>query len=91
MAFGQLARVARPALVDGGVGIVMAPRGRVLRVLRVTIADGRINEIEVIGDPGRLAALDCPSGTNLGMRSRNFRPCSGHLPAAAALATIRRR
>ena len=58
VAFGQLARQARPALVDGAVGIVMAPRGRLLRALRLTIANGKITEIEVIGNPARLAGLD---------------------------------
>jgi RNA polymerase sigma-70 factor (ECF subfamily) len=58
VAFGQLARLARPALVDGNVGIVMAPRGRLARALRLTIAAGRITEIEVIGNPARLAELE---------------------------------
>ena len=42
IAFGQLARLARLALVNGAVGIVMAPRGRLFRVVRLTIANGKI-------------------------------------------------
>ncbi len=56
--YGQMARMARPALVDGSVGIVMAPRGRLFRALRMTIVNDRITEIEVIGNPARLAELD---------------------------------
>jgi RNA polymerase sigma factor (sigma-70 family) len=58
VAYGQLAQVTQLALVDGTVGLVMAPRGRLVRALRFTIANGRIAEIEVIGDATRLGALD---------------------------------
>ena len=58
IAFGQLARLARLALVNGAVGIVMAPQGRLFRVVRLTIANGKITQIEVIGDRARLGALD---------------------------------
>ena len=58
VAFGHLARLTRPALVDGAVGVVMAPQGRLVRALRFTIVNGKITEIEVIGDPARLGELD---------------------------------
>jgi RNA polymerase sigma-70 factor (ECF subfamily) len=58
IAFGQLARLARLALVNGAVGIVMAPRGRLFRVVRLTIANGKITQIEVIGDRAKLGTLD---------------------------------
>ena len=58
VAFGHMARLARPALVNGAVGIVMAPQGTLLRALRLTFANGKIAEIEVIADPARLAELD---------------------------------
>ena len=58
IAFGQLARLARLALVNGAVGIVMAPRGRLFRVVRLTIANGKITQIEVIGNRARLVMLD---------------------------------
>jgi RNA polymerase sigma-70 factor (ECF subfamily) len=57
VAFGHMARLTRPALVNGAIGVVMAPRGRLVRALRFTIANGRITEIEVIGDPVRLGTL----------------------------------
>jgi RNA polymerase sigma-70 factor, ECF subfamily len=58
VAFGQLARLVRPALVNGAIGVVMAPRGRLSRALTFAIANGKITEIEVIGDPARLGELD---------------------------------
>jgi RNA polymerase sigma-70 factor, ECF subfamily len=57
VAYGQLARLVRPALVNGAVGLVMAPRGRLARALRFTIVNGKITEIEVIGDAARLGEL----------------------------------
>jgi hypothetical protein len=44
--------------VNGAIGVVMAPRGRLVRALRFTIANGKITEIEVIGNPARLGDLD---------------------------------
>jgi len=58
VAFGHMARLARTALVDGTVGLVFAPRGRLLRALHFTIANRKITGIEVIGDPERLRRLD---------------------------------
>jgi RNA polymerase sigma-70 factor, ECF subfamily len=58
VAFGHLARLVRPALVNGAIGVVMAPRGRLSRALTFKIANDKITEIEVIGDPGRLGELD---------------------------------
>ena len=52
------ARAARPALVDGAVGVVVAPRGRLLMVLRFRVRDGKIVEIDAIADPARLRQLD---------------------------------
>ncbi|MGC4996430.1 MULTISPECIES: sigma-70 family RNA polymerase sigma factor [unclassified Streptomyces] len=46
------------ALLDGSVGLVMAPRGRLALVLVFTFADdGRISAIQVVADRERLAAL----------------------------------
>src|SRR5918992_317998 len=58
VAYGHLAELTQPALVDGAIGVVVAPRGRLVRALRFTIANGKITEIEVIGDPARLGELD---------------------------------
>jgi RNA polymerase sigma factor (sigma-70 family) len=48
----------QPALVNGAVGLVMAPRGRLFLVLGFTITDGTITEIDVIADADRLRRLD---------------------------------
>jgi len=53
-----LARFARPALVNGVIGVVVAPRGRLLRVLEVTVDGDRITAINVIGEPASLHRLD---------------------------------
>jgi RNA polymerase sigma-70 factor (ECF subfamily) len=56
--FSGRARLARPALVNGTVGIVVAPRGRLKMVLSLTFTRGKIAEIDVIADPARLRQLD---------------------------------
>lgn len=55
--FGR-ARAARPALVNGDVGILVAPRGHLLLVLALSFAEGKIVGIEQVDDPARLAKLD---------------------------------
>jgi len=54
----QGARAARPVLINDSVGLVIAPRGHLFRVLRFTFAADRISEIDVIGDPTELAAFN---------------------------------
>jgi RNA polymerase sigma factor (sigma-70 family) len=51
------ARAAQPALIDGEVGLVIAPQGRLFRALRFTLVEGKIAAVEVIGDPERLHQL----------------------------------
>ena len=50
-------RFAQPVLVDGAVGFVVAPRGRLVLLLRLTIRQGKIAEIEAVADPARLHQL----------------------------------
>jgi RNA polymerase sigma-70 factor (ECF subfamily) len=52
------ARAAQPALVNGAVGVVVAPRGRLLLVLGFTITRGKIVAIDVVADAERLRQLD---------------------------------
>jgi RNA polymerase sigma-70 factor (ECF subfamily) len=52
------ARAAQPALVNGAVGVVVAPRGRLMMVLDFTIRDGKIIAIDAIADPTRLGELE---------------------------------
>ncbi|MEV3926171.1 sigma-70 family RNA polymerase sigma factor [Actinomadura coerulea] len=56
--FGRRAAYAAPALVDGTLGAVVAPHGRLLLALAVTVHDGRVTAYEMIADPARLTALD---------------------------------
>ena len=55
--FSRRAQFGQLALVNGAVGIVVAPRGRLLAVLSFTIKDERIREIEIFADPARLRQL----------------------------------
>jgi RNA polymerase sigma factor (sigma-70 family) len=55
--FRNRARTAVLALVDGAPGIVLAPVGRLEAVLRIGIRDGKIYDIDIIGDPDRLAGI----------------------------------
>lgn len=52
------ARDAALALVDGHVGLVIAPLGRLRAVLRLSLANGRITAYEVVAEQDRLAALE---------------------------------
>jgi RNA polymerase sigma-70 factor (ECF subfamily) len=56
--FKGKAQLARPVLVDGALGVVVAPQGRLLLVLNLTFAGDRIASIDVVADPDRLEALD---------------------------------
>lgn len=47
----------QPILVNGSVGIVMAPPGQGLLVSLLTIEHGKITQIDVISDPTRLSQL----------------------------------
>lgn len=56
-AFTGRAQDARPALIDGMLGIVVAPRGRLVLALALTIVGGKIVTIAAIADPARLRQL----------------------------------
>ena len=52
------ARGATLALINGDVGILLAPLGRLVRVLRPTILHGRIVELDLVTDAERLRGLE---------------------------------
>ena len=58
LAFSESARLARLALVNGEVGLVFAPCGQLLTVLRFAIRGGKIVQFQVIENPARLRKLD---------------------------------
>ncbi|GHO79733.1 RNA polymerase sigma factor [Ktedonobacter sp. SOSP1-85] len=48
------AQATQPVLVNGSVGVVVAPYGRLLSVLDLSIRGGKITAITTISDPARL-------------------------------------
>jgi RNA polymerase sigma factor (sigma-70 family) len=58
LSFPQRARFAQMALINGSVGFVVAPRGRLVLAFVFTVGADRISEIDVITDRARLRALD---------------------------------
>ncbi|MEV6693881.1 RNA polymerase sigma factor SigJ [Micromonospora sp. NPDC051196] len=56
--FGRFSPFARPAVINGGAGVVVTAAGRPLSVLAFTVSGGLVAEIDVIADPDRLAKLD---------------------------------
>lgn len=56
--FSQFAQFITPAVINGAVGLVLAPGGRLSRAVIFQFANGKISEAEVIVDPVRLRALD---------------------------------
>jgi RNA polymerase sigma-70 factor (ECF subfamily) len=56
--FSGRARLARPALVNGAIGLVWAPRGEPRVVFSLTITRDKIVEIDILADPERLHRFD---------------------------------
>jgi RNA polymerase sigma-70 factor (ECF subfamily) len=56
--FAALAAYARPVLVNGAAGFLVARQERPLTVAGFTVARGRIVEIDLLADPTRLRQLD---------------------------------
>lgn len=60
IAFSRTVRLAfvEPALVDGVVGLVLARRGRLFRVLRFTFEQGKIAQVDILADPENLEKVE---------------------------------
>jgi len=56
--YNGLAVSGRTALVNGAIGAVVAPMGKLYAVLDIRIVDGKVAEITVTGDPQRLAGVE---------------------------------
>ena len=56
--FARMARLARPALVNGAAGFVVAQQGRPVSVAGFTVRHGKIVEIDILADPERLRSID---------------------------------
>ncbi|MEV0230027.1 sigma-70 family RNA polymerase sigma factor [Nonomuraea sp. NPDC050786] len=59
--FGRLSPFARPVLVNGAAGVVVANNGRLVSVMAFTVTGGKIVAIDVLSDPERLHRLDVPA------------------------------
>ncbi len=57
MQYANLARFARPAVVNGTAGVVAMPAGRPVAVLGMTVRHGRIAEIDILADRDRVRAV----------------------------------
>jgi RNA polymerase sigma-70 factor (ECF subfamily) len=57
-AFCGRAQVAEAALLDGELGVLVAPHGEIVVVLRVTFRDGRISEIDAVADHDVIGAME---------------------------------
>lgn len=56
--FAPLVASARPVIVNGAPGVVVAPRGKPVAVAAFTVTRGKIVEIDLLADPARLRDLD---------------------------------
>ena len=56
--FARLARFARPVLVNGTPGFLIAPNGQPLALIGLAVRVGKITEIDILADPQRLSRLD---------------------------------
>ncbi|MFI0219236.1 RNA polymerase sigma factor SigJ [Streptomyces lydicus] len=58
LTFSRFALEGRPALVNGGPGLVTTQDGQPFSVMGFTVAHGRIVEINILADPARLRRVD---------------------------------
>jgi RNA polymerase sigma factor (sigma-70 family) len=58
LALSRGLRFVQPALINGSVGLIFAPRGKLSRALTFAFTNAKVTRVEVIGDPARLRELD---------------------------------
>jgi RNA polymerase sigma-70 factor (ECF subfamily) len=56
----SFAPLGRPAVVNGGPGVVVARNGAVVAVVGFTIRNGLITEIDIVGDLAKLTRVELP-------------------------------
>jgi RNA polymerase sigma-70 factor (ECF subfamily) len=54
----RFAPFVQPAIIDGSVGLIVAPHGKLTRAATFTLDNDKVTRIEMIGDPARLRQLD---------------------------------
>jgi RNA polymerase sigma factor (sigma-70 family) len=57
LTFAKRDAPARPILVDGSVGVAVAPHGRLAIVMTFALTGGRITELGIVAEPERLQSL----------------------------------
>jgi RNA polymerase sigma factor (sigma-70 family) len=55
---GRGERSVQMAVINGSVGLILAPQGKLVRVVTFTFANDKVTELDVIGDPARLREVD---------------------------------
>ncbi|HKS83475.1 MAG TPA: sigma-70 family RNA polymerase sigma factor [Candidatus Acidoferrales bacterium] len=58
LVYSRGARFLQPVLINGELGVILAPRGRMSRAITFTFTFGKIAQINVIGDAKHLRSLD---------------------------------
>jgi RNA polymerase sigma-70 factor (ECF subfamily) len=58
LGFSRSAQFVEPALVNGAAGLAIVPQGRLMGALGFTFSGGKITEIDMISEPGRLREVD---------------------------------
>lgn len=61
LAFSRFAPFLRRVLVNGAVGVVAAPEGKVFSLTGFTVTDGKIVAMDILADPERLHRIDLAS------------------------------
>ena len=61
LTYARIAPGGRPAVVNGGAGVVTVVDGRVVSVLATTVREGRIVAIDILADRDRLALFTPPA------------------------------
>jgi RNA polymerase sigma-70 factor (ECF subfamily) len=56
--FAGRARAAQAGLIDGELGVIVAPNGKLLLILNLTIEGGRIRSIEAVADKASLGEME---------------------------------
>jgi RNA polymerase sigma-70 factor (ECF subfamily) len=58
LAFSQGLRFVQMALINGSVGLILAPHGKLSRAVIFSFANDKVTRLDVIGEPVRLRELD---------------------------------
>lgn len=64
----RFARFARPAVVNGAAGVIVATSGQGPYVIGLTVTGGRVAAIDINGDPAKLAGLPLGPGAGTVVR-----------------------